>query len=293
MAYKAEVIRDSVSPDGVRLTTLEVSYPHAIHKDIMTHRMLSRNFQSFRAFPPEQVIENIEADPFVPESFDSRVKGMGQGEAIADQEQADGIWRTYVGFSLATAERLLDFDVAKAQVNFVLQDLTWITGIITATEWDNFFALRTEENVRPEVLKIATMMQAAVQGSEPDPLSLGDTHLPYIGVDDIMEAKGDRATLAQVSAARCARVSYLTHDGDRDLGADLFLAKRLLADGHMSPFEHVATPIAISGPKYIEKVWHTGQRDLQPGPDWRGNFFGWLQYRKTLPNEHDYSQAKL
>jgi hypothetical protein len=67
-------------------------------------------------------------------------------------------------------------------------------------------------------------------------------------------------TERKVSAARCARVSYLTHDGKRDIEADLTLYDRLVEGGHWSPLEHVATPNRY------------GMGSL-------GNFHGWEQLR--------------
>ncbi len=68
--------------------------------------------------------------------------------------------------------------------------------------------------------------------------------------------------LKKISAARCARVSYLTHDGNRDIAKDVELCERLRADRHLSPFEHVATP---SG----DDAFHA-------------NFRGWVQMRKSI-----------
>ena len=34
---------DSISPQGVRLTTFELEYPRFIHAEMMTHRVFSRN----------------------------------------------------------------------------------------------------------------------------------------------------------------------------------------------------------------------------------------------------------
>ncbi len=70
-----------------------------------------------------------------------------------------------------------------------------------------------------------------------------------------------------ISVARCARVSYLTHEGERDVDKDLALHDKLRAGDppHASPFEHVAQALATP-----EKV---------------GNFAGWLQYRKLIARE--------
>lgn len=98
--------------------------------------------------------------------------------------------------------------------------------------------------------------------SQPDQIAVGRA---------VTDAAGDPAPWREISAGRCARVSYLTHDGRRDVEADLALASRLRAGGHMSPFEHVATP---GDPR-----------------QWYGNFRGWQEYRKLLPHEDDYSRV--
>src|SRR5687768_7504620 len=117
--YEAKILKHSVSQAGVELVTFEVEYPHAVHKDIMTHRW-ARNFQSFRAFPPEKVIERIEADPFRPEEFNGRVKGMGRDQAVTQQALANSIWDDHIRHALKTARKMLDpnLNLAKEQVNF-------------------------------------------------------------------------------------------------------------------------------------------------------------------------------
>jgi DNA-binding FadR family transcriptional regulator len=72
--------------------------------------------------------------------------------------------------------------------------------------------------------------------------------------------------LRKISVARCARVSYLTHDGRRDSAEDIRLHDQLAQNGHWSPFEHVAQSL------------ETNERS--------GNFFGWRQYRKSFETEH-------
>lgn len=286
--YEVKVLADSLSPDGARLVSLQVEYPHAIHKDIMTHRCLSRNFQSFRAYPPEKVIEKIERDPFVPEVFEARVAGMGQGDAVAQQEEALELWHGHIDGCLLTARSMLGLGLAKAQVNFVLQDLTSITGVISATEWANFFALRLAIDpktgkpfARPEVYKIAKMMKDAIDASEPQGLRYGEWHSPLVDFGEMVSDTEDAQEIdwnvwKKVSTGRCARVSYLTHDGRRDIVKDIELHDGLKLNGHMSPFEHIATPIELC-------EWDAA--------NWSGNFFGWEQYRKSIPGEENYAEV--
>ncbi len=88
----------------------------------------------------------------------------------------------------------------------------------------------------------------------------------------------------KVSVGRCARVSYLTHDGKRDLAQDVRLHDQLLAAGHMSPFEHVAGPMNKDEFDY----WYAGHA----AGAFCGNFRGWVQYRKLIPHEHDILGAR-
>jgi hypothetical protein len=74
-----------------------------------------------------------------------------------------------------------------------------------------------------------------------------------------------KTTALKVSTARCARVSYLTHDGRRSIEADLDLFDKLAtADPpHTSPFEHPCTAVEDPG-------------------RWSGNVKGWMQYRESV-----------
>jgi hypothetical protein len=43
VTINAKVIADSISPQGIRLTTMQLRYPKFIHGEFMTHRVFSRN----------------------------------------------------------------------------------------------------------------------------------------------------------------------------------------------------------------------------------------------------------
>jgi hypothetical protein len=106
-------------------------------------------------------------------------------------------------------------------------------------------------------------MRAAHEASEPVALGDDEWHLPLIRPED-REQVDSLEVLLKVSAGRCARVSYLTHAGERDLSADVELHDRLISSGHMSPLEHPAQPA---------------------DDEWCGNFHGWRPYRKTIAGE--------
>ena len=60
MAYKCEILADSISEQGHRLTTFKVTYPRIIHAEMLRHRMLSRNVASSRAIPFEKMVKDVE-----------------------------------------------------------------------------------------------------------------------------------------------------------------------------------------------------------------------------------------
>jgi thymidylate synthase ThyX len=272
MGFSARILLDSVSPAGIRLTTMEVRYPRFIHSEQMTHRVFSRNAASSRAIPIKKMIDAVRQDPAMPIWWGRNQTGMQANAEIDDAARsvAETEWRRALDDALAHAERLSssDINLHKQLVNRILEPFAWITVIITATEWSNFFTLRTHEDAQPELKHIADMMLHAYRASTPRQLGIGDWHTPLILADE--EAALSLEDRLKISVARAARVSYLTHDGSRDYAKDLELYERLLgggSSGHWSPFEHVATPLADRS-------------------SWSGNFRGWEQYRKRFAQEH-------
>ena len=66
-AYECKVLADSVSPEGARLTTMEVTFPRIILAEMNTHRVFSRNSASSRAIPIKKRIEMVKKHPYVPQ----------------------------------------------------------------------------------------------------------------------------------------------------------------------------------------------------------------------------------
>lgn len=283
--YTAHVLADSVSPSGHRLTTFEIVYPRFILAEFNTHRMLSRSNASSRAVPVSKHIEAVKGTPFVPEILLANKSGMqGGGELPQEvQREARSLWFEARDKAVHVAEQLARLNVHKQTANRVLEPFLWQRTVVTATEWSNFFHLRCHPDAQPEFQIIAKMMRDALRESVPQEVGRNHWHLPYITDDDRTGWKwGPDATdvekgftLAMVSAARCARVSYLTHEGTKSIDNDIALADRLLKAGHMSPFEH---PAMAQPPESVSRL---------------GNFTGWTQYRKLIPNEDDPLRGSL
>lgn len=292
MSFSAKILADSLAPSGARLTTFELTYPRCIHSEIMTHRVISRNAASSRAIPVEKMIARVEEDPFVPIHWGKNQKGMQAEEELSPvaQRQAQELWLMQRDSAVMVARQLLASGLHKQIANRLLEPWMWITVIASATTWSNFFDLRCHRDAEPHFQKIAGMARELYDASVPRQLLPGAWHMPLIDEQDWAFARdcvvsaeaGDGGEvpsdtlltesiatyLHKVSVGRCARVSYLTHDGKRDLVEDVALHDRLMNanPGHWSPFEHVARAEAT--------MVHSG------------NFVGFTQYRKLFEQEH-------
>lgn len=266
---RAEVIADSVSPLGQRATTIQATLPRQILAEVNTHRAMSRNSASSRAVPVRKMLEQVKTDPFIPLHWQSAQAGMQGGGNIEDayQPPARAAWLHARDAAVLSAEHLLGLGVHKTMPNRLLEPFAWHTAILTATGdgWQNFFAQRCSPLAEIHMEATANAIRAAYDASMPTKLEPGEWHLPYV---DPGEDTLPLDVRQKLSAARCARVSYLTHDGRRDLDADLALFAKLRdADPpHWSPMEHPATPAPLGG------------RQI-------GNLTGWVQLRHLLSGE--------
>lgn len=298
MSFEVKVIEDSVSPAGKRLTTITATYPRFIHAEIMTHRDRARNAASSRAIPWSKMKEMIITEPVTPIKWGMEQSGMQTGDEIPERmhDFAKFVWLRAATFAIEHAnilanigrefaERYPEFAqpgdenirIHKSIPNRIVEPWMWITVVMTATEWKNFFRLRCHPDAEIHFQKIASMIRDALAESKPWERTL---HLPFIqdderiaaGYNDEMLLTDQRVEkLCRISTARCARVSYLTHEGNRDQEKDLELFDRLCQGsgfGHWSPHEHVA--LAACDPRFVS-----------------GPFRGWGQYRKFFPTENE------
>lgn len=273
MTITAKIIADSISGDDIRLTTLQLRYPRFIHSEFMTHRLFSRNASSSRAIPVERLIQDVIDDPAMPIYWGTNQKGM-QAAGEVDQGIITLSKHDWLGArdnAVKVARQMAGNGLHKQIVNRVLEPFSHINVVVTATEWENFFALRLHPAAQPEIQELARTMNLAMAGSVPERGGPGDWHLPYVLESEY--SSRDDGELRKLSAARCARVSYMTHDGKEPSGRDdLALAQQLQDSGHWSPFEHQATP-------------DDNNSDFNDGWDHRDqhrNFRGWRQNRAMI-----------
>lgn len=288
MTIKTEVIAHSVWEDSPPILSAAITYPRMVHSEFMTHRVFSRNASSSRAIPIQKMIQQVIDDPAMPVAWGSNKPGMQAGDEIDTLVQIEGhpfgkntprqAWLYARDEAVRHARAFAAAGYHKQIVNRLLEPFAHITVIVTATEWDNFFDLRCHPDADPTIKALADQMRDTFAASEPTQTFL---HLPYISYDEMEDVIKERLSedgnlkpnfdkLKMISAARCARVSYLNHDGTKpDIEKDLALAEKLLSSKHMSPFEHQASADQNRGGPWAENHLY-------------GNFNGWCQHRKAL-----------
>lgn len=269
------LVLDSVTEAGKRLTCFKLRYPKMVHGDFMTHRVFSRNASSSRAIPTAKLSAG---EIYVPD-FRENKAGMQPGAYLDDAAQRDAadLWSAAANTCLNTARQLSDKDglnVHKQWTNRMLEWFGHINVIVSATDFDNFIGLREELDdaanpmAQDEIYFQATGIRDLLASHEPTLLKQGEWHLPFMLREEAEMTIKDRL---RISAARCAGISYETVDGQpmtieraEKVCGKLLTARRV----HASPFEHQGTP----DPR-------------NEAPHLHGNFDGWVQHRKLIPNE--------
>ena len=353
MAFKATIVADSISPDGVRLTTAELTYPRIVHAEVMTHRMFARNSASTRAIPLATQLTNLLTNPFIPEKFGVNQKGMQAFrhlDGLAHDEAVE-IWlqgrdravttvielilgakrasevlgykpgREYVpgeviGQHFEELKQLFpkstdDFDAASTDLLNVHKQLAgrgleaymWHTIVLSATEFDNFFALRDHPEAQGEIATIARLLRKERDASQPRELDYDQWHTPYVEEGEF----DDPRDAIKASTARTAAASY-NRQNAKNPAAELERFDKLLASRHMSPFEHPSKPFGKAEVLYrkssaailehyatfekYEDVSVLMVQQLVRGLEFNGNYRGWTQYRKTIEHEDNFGAVR-
>ena len=300
--YEARVVADSTR-HGVRLTSMLVTFPRCVLAEFNTHRTFSRNSASSRAIPILKQIDAVMDNPFVPLIWTMNQIGMQGNEILGDAEipVAKAWWFKARDAAVDSALALSrDMGIHKQEGNRLLEPWMWHTVLVTATDWDNFLALRCPdpdsptfmESVSidpffpadPKIQPAALLMRQALEESTPVELTEYEWHLPFWNADHIDReliktgwgetgyhhpATGVYLTQkVLVSAGRCARLSTLSHDGNYSVDADVNLAISLLDNGHWSPWEHPSYPKDEVSTEHVS--------NFSPP---------WVQARKLFPTE--------
>lgn len=289
----AKVICDSVSPDGVRITTLEIEYPRFIHGEFMTHRSLSKNSSSSRAIPIQKMLDQIESNMAIPIYWGKNKSGMQAVEEVSKFDEAKSVlnWERSFNYTKERVLDMVDIGLHKQVPNRLTEPFQMMKVVVTGTDWDNFFNLRIHPDAQPEICMLAYKIYKAMEESEPVKLKVRDWHLPYVNIG--WSGRGDITYFNEnfdvidledaikISASCCAQVSYRNTDMSLEK-ADKIFNMLIKSDVlHASCFEHLATP--IRNQEGLINGWDFGiTHQNKQGQLFSGNLRGWISYRQQL-----------
>jgi len=291
--YEAKILLDSLAPCDQRLTTWELTYPRFIHAELMTHRVFSRNSASSRAIPVAKMLERIKCCPVLPKEWGKNQSGMQAKELLSPDAAAEAqfLWLKGRDMMAGLVADLAHLDLHKQLANRPLEAWMFITVIVSATSFANWFKLRKHKEAQPEIQWLAGEMHRKYLASRPTELIAGEWHLPLLPDRQDLVAEGyGIEELKRVSTGRVARVSYLTHDGIREPSKDVQLCDRLSTVGHWSPFEHVAMAMTALGWELHVKseMERAASAHELFNPMRLGNLLGWRQFRKEFFDESGF-----
>lgn len=178
------------------------------------------------------------------------------------------------------------------------------------THNDLFWRTMNESQAEIHIQALAESMWDAMNESTPKELKAGEYHIPFgdrMDEDKVAELyyeviNNDRPnshissieeTKIKISTARCARLSYMTFDGEIDYEKDLKLHNTLLESQHMSPFEHCARAMSdeeyfnfVKGERYSDGDFEDAPTRMElGGTGWCYNLKGFISYRYLIDNK--------
>lgn len=285
-----KIIAKSRNLRGQDIITYELDYPRFIHAEIMTHRMFGRNAQSSRAVPIAKTLE-VNQDFVRPIVYGANQSGMSSSKELDGDMlwKVQNDWDDYAREAFAASLDLSQSGLHKQWANRLTEWCSRIKVIITATEFDNFFWLRDDEDAaQPEIVELAQRMKEFNESTPTIQLDQGMWHLPYVFQEFTSKGKQifldndakelDIKTALKISASCCAQVSYRNLDDSVEKALKIY--DRLFSGPkpHMSPTEHQAKV----PPKYADfrtpGITHMDRN----GNAWSGNLKNFVQYRQLI-----------
>lgn len=304
---KVELIQASrCIKTGQEIFTLICEYPRAIHAQLLTHRVFSKNSSSTRAVPIKKAVEQLRANP-AKYIWTENQSGM-QGSVIKQEsklEYTEYLYNHYMESAIRATEELSDpagLNIHKQNAGRLLEPFQNIKIVLTSTEWDNWDWLRIDGAAQGEIRELALAIYEARKSVEPMEIGDGEWHVPFVDrsrgaeTGDIYYGDGlTRLTPEEavaVSTSVCAQTSYRNADYSLKKAEELIPKLFDGAKVHASPSEHQATPVPemqsnTSTVSHFLARMPKGVTHMDRfSTPWSGNFRNFIQNRQLLPN-HD------
>ena len=229
--------------------------------DLNTHRALSKSSARSQYAPLSRFVEQTKLHTFYPSWVGRNDSDMKTGSELGEENEERFRYEWMLGASVmcGIAETADKLSVHKQIANRLMEPFQYVTTLVSATEWTNFFKVECASN-QHEMKALAYKMLSAYVESKPEK---NDNHIPF---GDQMDHGLSAVEKRLIACARCARIGYDNYDGTRDTDEDLRQAERLMTPGSYHVFEHVAQA-------------HINDTFI-------GNFRGWVQQRKKIVGEN-------
>lgn len=259
------------STNGVDLATVIVEVPAYIWMELLTHKRVARNASSARA---QGYNRHVAHGLYIAPRYYEADRWMRIGASLADdvndrvRDRIEGLYDYIVG-EIAAIQREAGVRIANEQINRLLPISRMMRGVMTATlpAWMAIIKLRSAPTADVLMQQVANSIEGVLKSM---PIWSADVHVPFApaGADINSESTW------RIAAARLARVSAgAPGEGQR---SDEDLANLLIADGHWSPFEHIAAWMSDPIPNALCSAYDDYGDDVGTGS------FGWQNYRVEL-----------
>lgn len=272
-----------------RIATFEAEYWRPIHSELMTHRVLSRNASSSRAVNKKSMREQAITNMAMPNSWGLDEPGMQANSFSLDPKTCESAWRKAATELVYIYDDLNKLGLHKQIINRFLEPVTKIKTVFTATDLENFFFLRLDADVEPNMRELAECMKTMLDRNNPEMLFNGEWHTPYVdhdwndSGDLIYTVEGNEVSTEEaleISTSCCAQVSYRKIDNSYEKATSIYKKLNIGTEKcHASPTEHQATPMPLDVDFSVDGVTHLTKQ----GDYYSGNFRGWIQHRQLIP----------
>lgn len=258
---KYEVIQRSKSKSGIELTTQLIRVPRYIVQYISSHRMLSVTIcedaisESKRRSNISQIISEIEGW-----SLKYTCKFEFFREELESDVEASQVPRLAANTACNIAGTLIRNSAPTETIYRVLSPYELVDVVVSATEWENFYASRLiyESGPYPDILE-KVVMEMLRNHLQKDAAEIKEYHIPF---DKIIDPFMDTMDKIEASAVLCYRGGKPLEPGE----SYKEIAKDLVNKRFFSPFEHPA--FGLNSQSFVS------------------NFKGWAQSRKKIPTEN-------
>ena len=192
-------------------------------------------------------------------------------------------WENF--FDLRCPEYHYKGKVFKSRKDLLNANLGTFPTTLNDLEW----IISSKSQAEIHIQALAESMWDVMNESKPEQLESGQWHIPFgdkvtdEGIWNFIKHEDEiESVKCKIATARCARLSYMTFEGEINYDKDIELYNRLYESRHASPFEHVCQALSIEEYEKLGKyvLLPNGEIEFQKG--WVDNFRGYKSLRRIL-----------